>query len=192
MTARLPITPPPAAPLTAADQLPTLSETDGGRPSQFGSPTIRTWYWANSAADIAFHFTYLNAPSACNYDTSTDTCFGCGPGSVVNGRCTNNVCLPPATDPCTSPTTIPPEGGAFDGTLAAGNSGATGTCSTASAGGAEVVYSWTPSTSGQATIATCDGTTNFDTVLYIREADCSTGTELDCNDDFCSGPGTSH
>src|SRR5437660_6432764 len=54
MTARLPITPPPAAPLTAADQLPTLSETDGGRPSQFGSPTIRTWYWANSAADIAF------------------------------------------------------------------------------------------------------------------------------------------
>ena len=46
---------------------------------------------------------------------------------------------------------------------------------------------FTVKTSGQATIATCDGTTNFDTVLYIREADCSTGTEVDCNDDFCSG-----
>ena len=41
---------------------------------------------------------------------------------------------------------------------------------------------------GVATIETCTGTTNFDTVLYIREATCSTGTELACNDDACSAP----
>src|SRR5205085_6861645 len=84
----------------------------------------------------------------------------------------------------TSPTVITPAGRAFDGSSSAGNSGAAESCAL-SLHDALPIYAWTPSFTGTATIETCGGTTNFDSVLYVREADCSTGTELACNDDSC-------
>jgi len=80
---------------------------------------------------------------------------------------------------------IPAGGGTFSGTTS-GSSAQTGTCgSTGSA--PEQVYQWTPNASGTATIQTCGAGTNFDTVLYIRNGSCATGSELPggCNDDAC-------
>ena len=46
------------------------------------------------------------------------------------------------------------------------------------------MYQWTPTTSGIATIDTCDGTgTTFDTVIYMRQGTCGAGTQEACNDD---------
>ena len=55
-------------------------------------------------------------------------------------------------------------------------------------GAPERVYQWTPNVSGMATIQTCGAGTNFDTVLYIRNSPCATGSELPggCNDDACT------
>jgi hypothetical protein len=46
----------------------------------------------------------------------------------------------------------------------------------------EHVYRWTPSKSGTATIETCGGQTNYDTVLYMSGTACG-GAELGCVDD---------
>ncbi len=83
------------------------------------------------------------------------------------------------TDPCASPTVIPADGGVVTGTTA-GNSGLSGTCGGGTA--PEKVFSWTPSASGTATIETCGAGTEYDTVLFVREASC-TGTQVGCNDD---------
>jgi len=47
----------------------------------------------------------------------------------------------------------------------------------------EVVYQWTPATSGDAVIDTCGIDTLYDTVLYVRQDDCSSGPSVVCNDD---------
>lgn len=84
-------------------------------------------------------------------------------------------------DACNGPTTIPPAGGTFTGTSTAASTQA-GSCGGGSA--PETVYQWTPSTSGVASIDTCNTTsTTFDTVVYLRQGTCGTGTELACNDD---------
>src|SRR5438874_6462 len=87
---------------------------------------------------------------------------------------------------CTSPTVISAQGGTFTGTtsgtsLLAGSCGSSGTSP-------EQVFQWTPTVSGTATIQTCGAGTNFDTVLYIRNGSCATGSELPggCNDDACT------
>jgi len=92
----------------------------------------------------------------------------------------------PGSGGCSSPITIPAGGGTFTGATS-GSSTLAGSCgSTGSA--PEGVYQWTPDASGTATIQTCGAGTNFDTVLYIRNSPCATGSELPggCNDDACT------
>src|SRR5205814_318765 len=50
----------------------------------------------------------------------------------------------------------------------------------------ELVFQWTPSVSGPATIETCGAGTSFDTVLYLRSGACASGPEAGCNDDACA------
>src|SRR2546426_853441 len=85
---------------------------------------------------------------------------------------------------CGSPTVIPAQGGTFSGTTS-GASQLTGSCGS-SGTSPEVVFQWTPSVSGTATIATCGAGTNFDTVLYLRSGACASGSEAGCNDDACT------
>ena len=94
------------------------------------------------------------------------------------------------TPACNVVTAIPAAGGTILGNTC-GVSTLTGTCGGGSA--PEKVYQWTPNVSGVATIDTCGSGTLYDTVLYIRNSPCATGTELACNDDFCViGDGSGH
>jgi hypothetical protein len=101
----------------------------------------------------------------------------------------------PVTGACANPIQIPATGGTFTGTTS-GTSSLAGTCATSNAA-PERVYRWTPAKSGTATVRTCDGAgTAYDTVVYVRRADCSLGTEIACNDDsagcFTSEPNDHH
>jgi hypothetical protein len=89
----------------------------------------------------------------------------------------------PTAAACDRPTIVPPEGGTIAGTLA-GTSTLAGSCG-ASADSPEQVFVWTPTSSGMATIETCGGSTDFDTVLYLRRGSCRDGGEVACNDDGC-------
>lgn len=82
---------------------------------------------------------------------------------------------------------VPAAGGTFDG-VTSGASAFNGTCSV-STNSPERVYQWTPAVSGAAVIATCGGTTSYDTALYVRNGSC-TGPQVSCNDDT-AGCGTS-
>ncbi len=87
---------------------------------------------------------------------------------------------PPAD--CNAPAVLPAAGGTFLGATA-GTSTQSGTCAVTTTS-PERVYQWTPSRSGVATIQTCStSATAFDTVLYMRQGTCGTGTQIACNDD---------
>ncbi len=97
--------------------------------------------------------------------------------------------------PCDTAIVIPAAGGTFDG-ITSGVGALAGTCANSSAA-PERVYAWTPTTTGNATIATCSDTdTSFDTVVYVRRASCTSGVEVACNDDstgcFTSEPSDHH
>src|SRR5204863_894789 len=85
---------------------------------------------------------------------------------------------------CGSPTVLPAQGGTFSGTTS-GASQLAGSCGN-SGTSPELVFQWTPSVSGTATIETCGAGTNFDTVLYLRSGACASGSEVGCNDDACT------
>ena len=91
-------------------------------------------------------------------------------------------CLPAGT--CSSPIVIPAAGGNLNGTTS-GVSQQTGSCQPRSGSSPEKVFQWTPTVSGTATIQTCGGVTNFDTVLYVRRGSCTSGAEVKCDDDTC-------
>src|SRR5439155_5754141 len=91
---------------------------------------------------------------------------------------------PPAGGACSNPTPIPAQGGTFGGTTS-GTSTQAGSCGN-SGTSPELVFQWTPSVSGPATIETCGAGTNFDTVLYLRSGGCASGSEAGCNDDACT------
>ncbi len=63
-------------------------------------------------------------------------------------------------------------------------------------GGVDEVWQWTPSSSGFIDIGLCQGTTNYDTKLYIYSGSCptpgsgATGTQLACEDDACDNGAT--
>ncbi len=83
---------------------------------------------------------------------------------------------------CAAPIAIPADGGTFTGTTS-GTGALRGSCAGTSSG-PERVYRWTPTVSGRAVLETCSGTaTNFDTIVYLRRADCAAGAEVGCNDD---------
>jgi hypothetical protein len=88
----------------------------------------------------------------------------------------------PGTDACATATTVPALGGTFTGTTT-GASSLAGTCADTTAA-PEKVFRWTPLTSGVATIDSCSDTgTAFDSVVYVRSADCKIGPQIACNDD---------
>ena len=84
---------------------------------------------------------------------------------------------------CNNPTVIPAQGGTFSGTTS-GTSSQAGSCGN-SGSSPELVFRWTPTVSGTATIETCGAGTSFDTVLYLRSGVCAGGSEVGCNDDAC-------
>jgi subtilisin-like proprotein convertase family protein len=51
----------------------------------------------------------------------------------------------------------------------------------------DVVYSYTPAVDQSVTFSLCQGTTNYDTKLYVFAGTCS-GTPIACNDDACANP----
>ena len=79
--------------------------------------------------------------------------------------------------------TIPAVGGLINGDNTGGTSVINASCG--GTGGRERTYLWTPTTSGMATIETCG--TGYDTVLSLRTGDCTTGTQVACNDDSACG-----
>ena len=85
---------------------------------------------------------------------------------------------------CGAPTTIPAQGGVVTGATS-GTGTLNGSCGGTSTA-PERVFRWTPAVSGVATIATCGAGTTFDTVLYVRNGSCTTGTPVACNDDACA------
>lgn len=107
--------------------------------------------------------------------TSTSTS-----SSSTSSSSTSSTSSTIAAGPCGAPIILPPDGGIVHGTTT-GSSQLAGSCNISN-NSPEVVYSWTPARSGQATIETCSTTeTTFDTVVYLRDV-CG-GPDLVCNDD---------
>jgi hypothetical protein len=58
-------------------------------------------------------------------------------------------------------------------------------------GGVDEVWTYTPASTGFVTLSLCQGTTNYDTKMYVYEGSCpavgsgATGTSYACNDDNC-------
>ncbi len=118
--------------------------------------------------------THTPAASATPAETAT-------PGA--SGAITPSATPTPASTPipgCAIAGIVPAGGGTVTG-ITSGVSLQTGTCGS-TGNSPDVVYQWTPRTSGTATIQTCGTTTHFDTVVYVRGDACN-GTTLACNDD---------
>jgi hypothetical protein len=108
--------------------------------------------------------------------------------------CTTDTCSPSsgcvhapsaACSACETATPIPAAGGTVTGQTS-GTSALAAGCVPSSNLSPEVVFAWTPSASGSATIATCGTGTSYDTVLSLRRGSCTNGAELGCNDDACA------
>src|SRR6185369_15075191 len=91
--------------------------------------------------------------------------------------------------PCANTTVIPAEGGTLTGTTS-GASTLAGSCGTSGVS-PEKVFRWTAPRTGTATLRTCGNSTNYDSVLYVRQGTC-TGSEVACNDDTCDVNGLTH
>src|SRR5207247_3357139 len=104
--------------------------------------------------------------------------------STVTTLTTSSTTTTTLAGACGSPTVLPAQGGTFSGTTS-GASQLTGSCGN-SGTSPELVFQWTSSVSGTATIETCGASTNFDTVLYLRSGACTSGSEAGCNDDACT------
>src|SRR5262249_45257610 len=104
----------------------------------------------------------------------------------------------PQLGSCDRPLSIPAQGGTVTGTTNDGLSKLSGSdsCGYQTYSSPELVYQWTPNFSGIAAISTCNPGTTLDTVLYVRQGTCSTGTQIDCDDDVdwttCRGASQLH
>jgi hypothetical protein len=167
-----------------------------------------------SLCEQSYHMSgQCNELATCFYDYENERCAGCGPSNEDAGLCQNQcggpICGNGVVDqsneecdgqsgtcgvdelcrfdcscgPCAS-TTIPAQGGTFFGTTSGGSSLA-GSCGFGTAGSPEVVFRWTPDTSGQAHLDLCGGT-DYDAVMYLKEGSCN-GPEVDCDDDSSCG-----
>jgi hypothetical protein len=81
-------------------------------------------------------------------------------------------------DTCACPLTVAGSGGTYTGSTSGMAADYAATCT--SAGGPDVVYTWTPTSSGTVQIDTIGS--GFDTVLHVYTGGC-TGTSVACNDD---------
>jgi glucose/arabinose dehydrogenase len=87
-------------------------------------------------------------------------------------------------DVCDEPTVIAPAGDVVTG--ATSGVGRHAAACARDGAAPERAFAWTPAFSGLATIDTCGGGTQFDTVLYLRGADCGQNGSLGCSDDACA------
>jgi hypothetical protein len=153
----------------------------GGMPTEFGSSSI-------AGAIYSIYATYSGG--SCTPDCSGKNCGddGCG-GScgTCSGdqTCQSGVC----TDPPASGCTVISGGGSWTGSTSGESNELDGYChANASSGIGDVCYEWTATVDGSHQFDTCSSNTNFDTMLYLYNAD---GTqELICNDDedaICAG-----
>lgn len=80
---------------------------------------------------------------------------------------------------CESPRTVPASGGSFTVSTIGSRSTLTGSCG---GSGGEIVFTWTPNFTGTALANTCLPSTDFNTVVYVRDGACG-GGELACQSD---------
>jgi len=91
---------------------------------------------------------------------------------------------------CLDAVTVPASGGSFRVDVS-GTSQLAGSCGATNLS-PERVFRWTPTVSGVAEITTCQGATDYQTVVYLRSANCERGTEVACAVRGCvSGKGSS-
>jgi len=137
---------------------------------------------------------YCGDPAAGSVAQACTTDAQC-PGSATSGEqmvCSGGaVCIELCgfTGRCPIPAAIPAAGGVVDGDNTAGTAVLTGDDCFNADSSRERTFTWTPSTSGVATISTCGGAT-FDTVVYILEGTDCHATQLQCADDTCSTQST--
>src|SRR6185369_8949946 len=115
------------------------------------------------------------------------------PGSATTGEqmvCSGGAAcveLCGTSDRCPIPTPIPAGGGVINGDNTGGTAVLEGCFNSGSS--RERTFTWTPSTSGTATISTCGGAT-YDTVVYIIQGTDCHAAVLACDDDTCSTQST--
>jgi hypothetical protein len=122
---------------------------------------------------------YADVNRACDDGNACSSSDACNAGTCVGG---------PIASGCTSCQAIavlPPEGGTFTG-VTTGTGSLTGSCGSTGPS-PERVYSWTPTASGTAVIATCGTGTLYDSVLHVHAGTCG-GADLGCNDDTSGCP----
>jgi hypothetical protein len=134
----------------------------------------------DDACDPGMHVCrHFNNNNPCNDGVACTVNDVCNAGSCLGGD------VAPTCTSCSAAVTIPAGGGTFTG-LVSGTGSLRGSCDD-SGGSPERVYVWTPDASGTATMATCGGTTNFDTILYVltslNQTMCGGSGEKACNDD---------
>jgi hypothetical protein len=114
-------------------------------------------------------------------DDDADTLTDCyDPGCVPDPACTIA-----GNDTCTSAYALPDDpDGVWYGTTAGMIHDTVGTCAT-SATAPDVVYSF--ELTGRATVTAWLAGSAYDTVMYLRNTPCATGTSIACNDDNGSG-----
>ncbi len=93
---------------------------------------------------------------------------------------------PPANDYCTDAVAVCPGALVSGSTLGATNDG-TSSCGSSTTA-PDVWYSYTPESSGTATIDLCSGAT-YDTVISLHTGCPGSSTQLECDDDGCGSPG---
>ena len=117
---------------------------------------------------------YANVNRACDDGNACSTTDACNTGTCVGGS------IAPGCTSCQATAVLPPGGGTFSG-VTTGTGSLIGSCGSTGPS-PERVYSWTPSASGTAVIATCGSGTLYDSVLHVHAGTCG-GAGLGCNDD---------
>jgi thrombospondin type 3 repeat protein len=171
----LTVTPPVAAAPTQTVVAPTRTATVTAPTATIAAPTKT----ATPAAASTLNRTTVPTPIATATPAPAATT---PPPTRIPGSTATPTPTAAPGSACANATVISPLGGVFTGTTT-GTSTLVGYC-VISDNSPEVVYQWTPTATGRATISTCSGTdTAFDTVVYLRAGDCQAGSTILCNDD---------